>query len=300
MSRTEAGHPRRNSTFSRRSAVQALGLLSLPFLGCGRESHKGSTRRLVALGGTITEIVSALGALPDLVGVDTSSVYPVAAARLPKVGYFRRFSPEGVIALSPTLVLLSTEAGPPGAVEQLRTAGVALVPVPVAHTIAQARARISMLGGALSVEAPARTLLVELDADLKRTADLVAKTETRPRVLFVYARGRAMRVAGKETGADTMIQLAGARNAASEFAGLRPLTAEGVVAAAPDVLLLTTRAQAELGGAAALTQIPGIALTPAGRNRRLVALDDLFLLGFGPRAGAAAFALASALHREPG
>jgi iron complex transport system substrate-binding protein len=51
-----------------------------------------------------------------------------------------------------------------------------------------------------------------------------------------------------------------------------------------------------VGGIAGLLTVPGIALTPAGQNQRIIALDDLYLLGFGPRTGQAVRELASFLH----
>ena len=49
------------------------------------------------------------------------------------------------------------------------------------------------------------------------------------------------------------------------------------------------------GGREQVLQLPGLAQTPAGKAKRLVVLDDLLLLGFGPRMGDAVSALARAL-----
>jgi iron complex transport system substrate-binding protein len=115
-------------------------------------------------------------------------------------------------------------------------------------------------------------------------------------VLFVYARGAGtLQVAGQETGAGTMIALAGGINAAQGFTGYRPLTAEAVVAAQPDVVLLTDRGLESIGGIDAVLAQPGVALTSAGTARRVVSLDDGMLLGFGPRTGDGVVALARLL-----
>jgi iron complex transport system substrate-binding protein len=119
-------------------------------------------------------------------------------------------------------------------------------------------------------------------------------------VLFVYTSSSgALQVAGEGTAASAMIALAGARNATSGFTGYRPMTAEAVIAAAPDVILFTDRGLASAGGVDAVLAKPGVALTPAGRARRVVSLDDLLLLGFGPRTGAAAEALARRVESAP-
>ena len=44
--------------------------------------------------------------------------------------------------------------------------------------------------------------------------------------------------------------------------------------------------------------MPGIALTPAGRNRRVVPVSDIYLQGFGPGIGKAVLELTKKLHPE--
>ena len=91
--------------------------------------------RIVTLGGTITEIVFALGAGERVVGVDASSSFPEAVNQLPKVAYHRRLSAEGVLSLRPTLIIATTEAGPPEAIQQLRSAGVTVLVLPHDPTV---------------------------------------------------------------------------------------------------------------------------------------------------------------------
>ena len=119
-------------------------------------------------------------------------------------------------------------------------------------------------------------------------------------MLFVYARGPStLLVGGGGTAADAMIRLAGGTNAASGFDGYKPLTAEAAVAAAPQVILVTTSGLESVGGTDGLLDLPGLALTPAGKARRVVAMDDLYLLGFGPRVAGAMAALADQLRDKP-
>lgn len=125
----------------------------------------------------------------------------------------------------------------------------------------------------------------------------MARLERRPSVLFLLSiGGGAPLAAGRGTSAAEIITLAGGRNAVQAFEGFKPLSAEAAIAAAPDVLLVTDRSLAALGGRESLLARPELALTPAGRARRVVAMDGLLLLGFGPRTPDAALRLASALH----
>lgn len=256
--------------------------------------------RVVSVGGDITEIVYALGAETLLVGADTSSLFPDAATKLPMVGYQRALSAEGVLSLNPTLVLATDAAGPPATLEQLRGAGVKIVTIPADHSIEGARKKIAAVAEALDRDAAGRELLARFDASVARARAFTSQAATRPTVLFVYARGGSViNVSGTGTAADAMIALAGGTNAVTEFENFRPLTAEGAVKAAPEWLLIPGRGLESIGGGAAFLSQPGLALTPAGKEKRIVAMDDLLLLGFGPRLGEAILELAQAIHRAP-
>lgn len=241
--------------------------------------------RLITVGGPVTEIVFTLGLGARIVATDTSSTYPPDTKALPKVGYQRQLSAEGVLSMRPTAVLLSEEAGPPAAIALLRDSG---VPVFVAAGSASpdgARTRIRTVAKALDVPERGEALIRTLDQDLLRAQ--AAPDAGQVSVLFLYARGpgTAM-VGGRGTQVDEMLRLAGARNAA-QVEGYKPLTTEGVVTAAPSIFLMTSRGFDSLGGAAGLLALPGFAQTPAGREQRIVVLDDQLLLGFGPRLGQA-------------
>lgn len=274
--------------------------LALLVAGCSRATAKTEEgrARIVAVGSAVTETLYALGDGAEVVAVDTSSLFPEAATKLPQIGYQRTISVEGVLAQKPTLVIGSAEAGPPAAIEQLRAAGVRVETLPNEPTVAGARARIAKIA-ALVHRDPAH-VLATFDAEVARAKSAAAGAKARPKVLAIYARGtNAMQVFGTNTATASMLELAGADNAVTEFEGSRPLTAEALVKAAPDVILVPTRGLGSLGGAEGLLKVPGVAETPAGKNRRIVEVDDLLLLGFGPRTGQAAIELYEKLHPEP-
>lgn len=247
--------------------------------------------RIVTLGGAVTEIVAALGGGNALVAVDDSSSFPATVKALPKVGYYRSISAEGVLSLRPSLVFASAASGPPAAIDQLRAAGVTVVVVPEALTLAAAKERIVFVAKSLGREADAKALVAAIDASIAALAPAKGR-----RVLFLHGHGRAVQASGRDTAADAMLRIVGATNVIDGYTGYKPLVAEALVAAQPEVVLTTTAALAAAGGAEGVWSQPGFAATPAGRARRLVVLDDLYLLGFGPRVGAAAAELAQALR----
>ncbi len=246
----------------------------------GREVTVSDVSRVVALQGPIAETVVALGLGDRLVARDESTTF-AEAADLPVVSSGHTISAEGVLAQRPSLVLTDARTGPQEALDALRAAGVAVVEVPEVWTLDEMGPRVRAVGAALGVPAAAEVLT-------SRLGGLVARTDPAgPRIAFLYLRGSAAvyLLGGEGSGADSLIEAAGGRDAGSELGldAFTPLTAESLVSAAPDVLLVMTKGLESVGGVDGLLALPGVAQTPAGRDRRVVAVEDGLLLSFGPR-----------------
>ena len=282
----------------------AVSLAVLGAFACARASdearHGAGARpaRIVTIGGPVTEAVFALGAGGWVIAVDVTSTYPAAVAALPKVGYQRALSAEGLLALDPELVVASADAGPPATIEALRAAGVRVELLPPADTVVSAADRIRAIGRAIGEPGPADALAGRVAADSAAAAAAAAAPSGR--VLFLYARGAgAPMVGGRDTAAAAMLGLVGATSAITAWSGYRPLTAEAIVAARPDAIVVPARVHALLGGTAGVLALPGMAETPAGQAQRVVAVDDQLLLGFGPRLPEAIATLDGALAGAP-
>ena len=196
--------------------------------------------RVVSVGGAVTEIVCELGAASWLAAVDTTSTFPREVMPLPKVGYQRTLAAEGIVALAPTLILASADAGPPATLQQLQTAGIRLVRMRPEHSFEAMLANVRLTAEALGLEQQGRALAQRLDEDWKATQASIVRNGKAPRVVFVLSHAASsVQVAGVGTAADTMIRLAGGVNALQGFEGYRPLSTEAIVAAAPDVILAT-------------------------------------------------------------
>ncbi|WP_374631115.1 hemin ABC transporter substrate-binding protein [Ferrovibrio sp.] len=262
-----------------------------------RVQAAASADRIVVAGGAITEIVYALGEEKRLVGVDTTSMYPAAAGKLPQVGYFRSLSAEGILSLNPSLLLASEQAGPASTMDKLRAVKLPVVLVPESMVAAEVPEKFRIIGRALDCSVQADRLADGLSADLARLEAAVANIKRKPRVLFLLSvtDGRLL-AAGHTTAADTMIRLAGGRNAIEEYGGYKPVSAEAALAANPDMLLLSNQGLETLGGTKGLAELPQLRALKAAREGKVAALDMLYLLGMGPRIAAAGRELARALH----
>lgn len=253
--------------------------------------------RIASLDGSITETLFALGHGDKVIAVDVTSTYPAdQLSEVPRLGHVRQLNVEGVLAAQPDLIILTEESKEMPAVQQLQETNIELLflagednldaPVKMAKTIAE------KLGG----EVEATAIAEKIENQKAQLQGLREAKSTTPKVLFIYARGTGnMMVAGTDTPAQEMIELAGGQNAVTEFDGFQALSAEGLLQVQPDAILLFESGLQSLGGKEGLMQVEGIAQTPAGKNDRFIAMDGLYLLGFTPRAGEAALELAEAL-----
>lgn len=286
-------------TSRRRFGATGLGAAALALTGRPLRAAPAPLR-VVSANGTLTEIVFRLDAQALLVGADTTSIYPAAARALPMIGYPRQLSAEGVLSLRPTLLLTAAEAGPPAALQQLRSAGVRILQADSHHSIEALRGNVKLLADALQRVERGHALDAELQAEWAATQAMIVPRKPAPRVLFVLSHAaNQVQVAGAGTAADAMIRYAGGSNVMASFGGYKPLAAEAAVAAAPDVIVTTQQGLEALGGVDALLARPGLALTPAGKARRVYGPDALALLGFGPRLPQTLRELAVALGTAP-
>lgn len=267
----------------------------------GRRVTITDVSRIVPLNGDITEVVFALGLGKNVAGVDTSATFPPEARSLPSIGYQRALSAEGILSLRPTVIIGNADAGPPPVIEQLRAAGVPVVLIASTTTIDGALTKIRTVAEALGVPGEGDRVAGVTRGQIAGARALAAKAASKPNVAFLYVRGSTTQmIGGRGSSADALILEAAARDAGinAGINGFQPITAEALVTAAPDVFLLLTAGLESVGGVDGLLAIPGIAQTPAGKNRRVVHFDDQYLLGLGPRVGLALTDLIKGLHPE--
>lgn len=255
--------------------------------------------RIVSLDGSATEILYRLGKQDDLVATDLTSTYPAAAAALPKVGYVRALTAEGVIALKPDLIIAPKDAGPAHVIDQLKLAGIPIRTLPDEPEPRGVADKVRAVASIVESPEAGDALAREIDAAFATTEAEVARAKTSPRVLFLLDLGKgAPLAAGSKTSADAMIRLAGATNVFTSVEGFRPISTEALVAAAPDYIVLMNHVADRLGGPAKIAGLAPLDQTPAGKAGHIVVMEGLYLLGFGPRTPAAVLDLARALHPE--
>jgi iron complex transport system substrate-binding protein len=267
----------------------------------GNQVTVDDVSRIVVLNGDFAEVVYALGLGENVVGTDVSATYPPEAQEKATIGYQRSLSAEGILSLNPTVIIGSETAGPPPVIEQIRGAGVPVVLFESATAIEDVTTKINSIAGALGVPNRGENLAAETQAEIDEALALAERASDEPKVAFLYLRGATTQMLmGRGSGADSMIAAAHGIDAGAEAGinGSAPVTPESLVAAAPDVILVVSAGLESVGGIDGLLQIPGVAETPAGQERRVIDMDDQYLLGLGPRTGEALMELVTALHLE--
>jgi iron complex transport system substrate-binding protein len=266
-------------------------LLNISF---GFKTHNNSSSlKIVSVNGTMSEIICSLGLQSNLVGVDVTSTYPVTLNKIPKIGHNRSISPEGIIALSPSLVVGMENDLKPVLINQLKASNITTHLFKQEYSVEGTKKLITETGIYFKQTAKAAALITQLDKDLA----LVKKPTIKRKVLFIYARGAgSLMVSGTGTSVDKMIQLSGGQNAINSFTDFKPLTTEALVVANPDVILLFDSGLESLGGLSGLMKIQGMNQTNAGKNKKIITMDGQLLTSFGPRLGKAVLQLSNKLQ----
>lgn len=241
--------------------------------------------RVISLGGAVTEIIYALNEEKRLVGVDVTSTYPTDAFQLPKVGYYRAVSAEGLMSLGPDLIIADPDAGPPEVLDQLATIGICIKKVGSGGSPQAIYDRVTQIADALNVNEKGNDLNTELKSQFDQAAKNLSEiSDAPPRVLFLLSAQDGTPVAaGEGTDADAIIKLAGGENAVSGFKGYKPLSSEVAASSGAEYILMMSHVLESSGGKDKILALPQIRMTPAGENQKLIAMDGLLLLGFGPR-----------------
>jgi len=258
--------------------------------------------RIIALdrNGTLGSIVFALGLGPHVVGRDRSTTFP-SAAQLPYVterGH--AINAERVLAQNPSIVLLTEDATPAGAVDQLRAAGITVAVFTGKRSIAGNSALITDVAKALEVPDAGRKLVQRTEKQVADARKQVPDPSGDPTIGFLYIRGEHLiLLAGPGSGADDLITALGGTDAGTKAgldAAFTQVSAESMIRANPEVLLVMTQGAESVGGLDEVLKIPAIADTDAGRNGRVVAMDETQILMFGPDTGLVLSALATSIY----
>ncbi|WP_409339400.1 heme/hemin ABC transporter substrate-binding protein [Proteus terrae] len=246
------------------------------------------SERWVIAGGSITELVYAIGAGNKVVGVDETTSYPEQTQALPHIGYWKQLSTEGILSLRPSTFVTWDDAEPKMVLRQLAQHNVKVISLPrTPATFELMLKNIRTLAISLDKQKEAEALIGSLQSRLAVINAKNSQIKQKVKVMFFLSPGGGIpQVAGKTSVADAILHLAGGENIATHE-NYRIYSAEAIIAANPELIVITTQSQKnQTGGLRAsegLASVPGVSMTQAWKTQRIIEIDQSLILGMGPR-----------------
>jgi len=241
--------------------------------------------RITVAGGSITEIIYALEQDEKLVAVDITSNFPKQASELPSIGYVRALSAEGVLSLSPSLILGENDMGPAAVMEQLSRVGIEIKIIPEENTADGIIDKVSCVANILDMSDYDKNLVLnDLRNEVSDLHSIVKSNQSPKKVMFILGmESGSPTVGGKGTSADGFIKMTGGINVMNSFEGWKPVSTESIIEASPDFIIISNRGLSSFKTVEKLGQHPTLIFTPASKRNNIIALDGMAMLGFGPR-----------------
>jgi iron complex transport system substrate-binding protein len=263
----------------------------------GTATIQARPTRIVSTAPSNTQILFALGVGDRVVGVNSLDDYPAEVADIAKVGDYQ-VNTEAVMALSPDLVL-----GYSGNEEGLAPVKAAGAPVLIFNpsTLEGIYANIQTIGQAVGASTQASQVVADMKASIQQIADAAKATGESPRVFYVIDATQQPYTCGSGTFVDELLKLASATNIASEDTsaaaqGYYPMAPEKLLAADPDIVLLSGLAFADVDQFTSDARFAGLSAVKEGRVFILDAQYDKLLTIPGPRIVEGFRALVETIH----
>lgn len=257
--------------------------------------------RVVCVSKQINEFIYEIGAEQHLVAHDLTSIYPPAIRKVPSVGYHRALSAEGIISMQPTVLLTDGNMGPHAVLDQLLKVGIPVKVITPGKSMADAQKLMLEVGAFFDRQKQAEAVVAQWKSDMDKVmaASRLWANEPKPKVVMVHF-GQIDNGYLAVTGgpANQLIEWAGGNNVLANNRGMARLTPALIANAQPDIIIANQIAFDRYGSAKAFTRLPGVSLTPAGKNARIYRIMEQQSIYFGPRSPAAILLLARDFHPQ--
>lgn len=255
--------------------------------------------RVVVISKQINEFIYWIGAENHVVARDLTSVYPPQIEKKTSVGYHRALSAEGIISMHPSVLLTDGDMGPPAVLQQLKMVGIPIKIITPGSSMVDAQKLMLEVGAYFGREKQAQAVVAQWKKNMAKVmqASKLWANDPKPKAVMVHF-GQADNIFLAVTGgtAGQIMTWAGADNVLarkSRMARLRPAL---MADAQPQVILATELAFSKYGSAKAFATMPGVSLTPAGKNLRIYEIDEGDVIYFSPRTPANILKVARYFH----
>lgn len=202
------------------------------------EAHQ--VKRIISSDPGATEIIAALGDADLLVGIDSSSIQPDPELPLPVVGYQRQLPAEGLLSLQPDLVIGGEHMGPGKTINLLKKANIEVLSIPSAIDSPSLQAKVQTIAKSIGSEAQAAEINRSIEAQMLRIKN--NRQLANQRMIFLLQTSdsqKVLRVGGKGSVGDSLINLFGAENSVA-FNNYQTLSEESLLSLESDIIILGT------------------------------------------------------------
>ncbi len=242
-----------------------------------------NAERIVSLAPSLTEILFALGLNDKIVGVTINSDYPPEALQKQKVGSYWQPDTEAVIAAKPDLVITLQIPQHQNIANSLQGLGYRVLALKI-ETIEELLAATQEIGIATGCKQRAEELIENISNKLDYLKSKYSSTN-KPKVLWVV-QTEPLRVAGRKTFVNELIELLGAENAIGPtIQQYPPISTEELLACNTEIIIQSAMGKIDIciqqqQSEAFWSKWPGL---PAVKNKKVYVVDPDTVLRLGPR-----------------
>lgn len=245
-----------------------LAALAMCLLAPPSAAGADSPQRIASLNVCTDQLALLLGARDRLVSVTFLAADPSSSALADQAAglNLNRGRAEEIVPLKPDLVLAGDTAATP-TVAMLKRLGFRVVTLPLARSLADIPRNITTLARAIGEDARGRRMIERFDMGLRQIAERhPVPQDVRPRALLLGPNGVT---SGRDSLAGAIIEAAGFANGAARFGigGVGQLPLERVLAAHPDVLIVSSLKVSHPSLAAGFIRHPALARAQAAATR---------------------------------
>ena len=258
--------------------TSAVFLLLFSWFSQAEDKLDADVNQLITAGGTLTDIVFALNKGDSLIGVDTSSTSPAAVNRLPKVGYYRNLSAEGVLSFEPEHLWVLEGGGSDKVLQQIERAGVSVVVFDKPTSLQELYELIENMADRFGAHAEGKQVIAGIKSDLTTSS----RKEPLTALFVLQASERGVVAAGKDTVPDLLFSYSDI-NSVFSHAGFKTVSTEYLLAEQPDFLVAPEHVVKSHGSKEAFCQAQALKLLEAGKTCRVLVMDSLLALGMTTR-----------------
>lgn len=243
--------------------------------------------RIISTAPNVTEILFALGLEDKIIGVTSESTYPLAATKKLNIGNFWQPDIEAIIAAKPDMVItLGFPLYPQqqNLADRLSRLGYNSLTVFNTEKVSDLFDAVEKIGAATKTQQQANMLITDIRKKLDHTT-LLVKGREKIRVLYVVQR-EPLRVAGRDTFINELIELAGGENAIGPtIQKYPPIGTEQLIACNADIIIEPTMGQKNTGQLQnnAIQYWSRFKNVTAVENKRIYVVDDDTISQLGPR-----------------